>query len=180
MKVHWVSAMAVMLVGMALPLPLSARAALLLAVALVVALEVLNAALEAIVDLATETWAFPAKRAKDAAAGAVLVVALGAAAVLLDVVVHHWADVRSSRHAVVRTVVFGVPLLAFLGALLALPRRRVWLFSSGFGALACFAPLAWHAEDPGFTAVGLILLVGAGAARARQPALLDRQPPPGA
>lgn len=53
--------------------------ALVLAIALVLAFEAINTALEAVVDLAAPRFDPLAKRAKDAAAGAVLVSAIGAA-----------------------------------------------------------------------------------------------------
>ena len=53
--------------------------ALVLAIALVLALEALNTALEAVVDLASPQFHPLAKQAKDTAAGAVLIGAIGAA-----------------------------------------------------------------------------------------------------
>ena len=53
--------------------------ALVLAIALVLALEALNTALEAVVDLASPQVHPLAKQAKDTAAGAVLIGAIGAA-----------------------------------------------------------------------------------------------------
>lgn len=53
-------------------------APILLACALVLSVELLNTALEAVVDLASPGWHPLAKAAKDAAAGAVLAASLGA------------------------------------------------------------------------------------------------------
>ncbi len=50
-------------------------------IALVIGLELLNTAIEALVDLASPTFHPLAKIAKDSAAGAILLVALGSAAV---------------------------------------------------------------------------------------------------
>nr|WP_256488025.1 diacylglycerol kinase [Deinococcus sp. HSC-46F16] len=61
--------------GLGLGVPLSP---LLLACGLVLSAELLNTALEAVVDLASPEWHPLAKVAKDAAAGAVLVASLGA------------------------------------------------------------------------------------------------------
>lgn len=55
--------------------------ALILAIALVLALEAMNTAVEAVVDLASPQLHPLAKRAKDAAAGSVLLGAIGAAVV---------------------------------------------------------------------------------------------------
>ncbi|WP_126429672.1 diacylglycerol kinase family protein [Brevibacillus marinus] len=51
------------------------------AIGLVMALELVNTAIEAAVDLASEEWHAKAKAAKDAAAGAVLLAALTAAVI---------------------------------------------------------------------------------------------------
>lgn len=56
------------------------------AIGLVIALELLNTAIEAAVDLVTEEWRAKAKLAKDTAAGAVLVAAL--AAVVIGICVY--------------------------------------------------------------------------------------------
>jgi diacylglycerol kinase len=178
MKIHWVSAVAVMLVGMALPLPASARAVLLFAVILVLAAEVLNAAIEGLVDLATASWAFSAKRAKDAAAGVVLLLALGSVVLLADVLVHAWAVVEASGPAVRRTLLFGLPHLAALSALLAAPRRLLWLGPAAGLTFAFFVPLAAASEDPVFTLAALALSAGGGVARLREARLLDTKPRP--
>lgn len=70
----WAGALAL---GLALGLRVP-PAPVLLACALVLGLELLNTALEAVVDLASPEWQPLAKVAKDAAAGAVLVASLGA------------------------------------------------------------------------------------------------------
>src|SRR5260221_5974739 len=78
MKIHWVSGLAVMLVGMALELNLATRASVLFCVFVVLCMEVLNTALEAFVDLHIKEYAPQAMIAKDAAAAAVMVLAAGA------------------------------------------------------------------------------------------------------
>lgn len=175
MKIHWVSGTAVMLVGMALPFPPSARAALLFAVLLVIATEVLNAALEGIVDLATQEWMYSAKLAKDAAAGTVLVVAVGAIILLTDILWNQWRLVELNSVPVLRTVLFGVPLLVGLACGLTAAAR---LAAVGFG-VACltWAVLARHTADPVFAAVALGLIIVAADARRRRSRLLDDRPP---
>ena len=78
MRIHLLAGAAVGLVGTELPLPLASRLALHLCTALVIGAEALNSALEALVDLQTQDSRPEARRAKDAAAGAVLVLAIGA------------------------------------------------------------------------------------------------------
>jgi diacylglycerol kinase (ATP) len=64
------------------PLTAAERALLLACVAVVIAAESLNSAIEAVVDLASPGWDERARVAKDAAAGAVLAVAAGSVLVL--------------------------------------------------------------------------------------------------
>ena len=85
MKIHVLAGTAVGLLGAEVSLPPSSRLALLLAVALVVAAEMGNSALESLVDLHTRETREEARRVKDAAAGGVLVLALGAVLVAVAV-----------------------------------------------------------------------------------------------
>ena len=78
--------------GAVLRLPPAAWAVVFLAIALVVAAELLNAAVESVVDLVSPEDHPLAKRAKDIAAAAVLVAAAGAVAVGLCVAL--WAAGR--------------------------------------------------------------------------------------
>jgi undecaprenol kinase len=73
-------ALAVVVVAAALRVPPSSWALLALAIALVGAAELLNTALEALVDLVSPDDHPLAKQAKDVAAAAVLVASLGALA----------------------------------------------------------------------------------------------------
>jgi diacylglycerol kinase len=80
-RIHLAVASAVFGAAGLVPLSVAERLSLTLTVGLVLAAELFNTALEAVVDLATTTFHLQAKRAKDAAAGAVLV--LAGASVLL-------------------------------------------------------------------------------------------------
>ena len=71
---------------------------MVLCIALVMALEIVNTAIESIVDLASPEWHILAKRAKDCAAGAVYLAAFAS--------------------VVVAAIVFVPRLIAVLGALL--------------------------------------------------------------
>ena len=70
-----------LIVFVALRLPLERIALVVLVIAFVLAFEVMNTALEALVDLASPQMHPLAKAAKDAAAGAVLIAVCGAVAV---------------------------------------------------------------------------------------------------
>jgi undecaprenol kinase len=78
LAVHLAVAVVVLVLALVFRLSLWAFIAVVLLVALVLALELVNTAIEAQVDLASPEINPLAKRAKDTAAGAVLVVAIGA------------------------------------------------------------------------------------------------------
>ncbi len=79
MRVHFIIAAMVLLATLVLRLDRFYVVATIVLVALVLSLELMNTAVEAVVDLLTVTHHPLAKSAKDAAAGAVLIAAVGAA-----------------------------------------------------------------------------------------------------
>ncbi len=81
MRIHWVAAALVLAATLYLRLQRPYVIGIVLTVALVLAFELLNTAIEAVVDLLTPTQHPLAKIAKDTAAGAVLVVAFAAVVV---------------------------------------------------------------------------------------------------
>ncbi|MDU4697012.1 MAG: diacylglycerol kinase family protein [Paenibacillus sp.] len=81
LRFHCVAAVIVITAAIALSLPVRDIALLLLVIALVISLELVNTAIEAVVDLAAPEWHRLGKIAKDAAAGAVLVAAVFAIAI---------------------------------------------------------------------------------------------------
>jgi diacylglycerol kinase (ATP) len=98
MKIHVLAGTGVGLAAAELVLPLAARLALVLAVMLVVAAEMGNSALEALVDLHTKEFREEARRVKDAAAGGVLALALGAVVVAIAVGVGNSDAVETALH----------------------------------------------------------------------------------
>ena len=78
MLVHLLAAVAVLVVALALRLTLLEFALLALSIILVLFAELVNTALEAVVDLVSPEYNELARRAKDVAAGAVLVASVGA------------------------------------------------------------------------------------------------------
>lgn len=80
MKIHCLAVCAVMAAGIWGKLSASEWCICIALCASVIALELVNTAVEAVVDLVTEEKKPLAKTAKDTAAGAVLVMAIGAAA----------------------------------------------------------------------------------------------------
>jgi diacylglycerol kinase (ATP) len=118
MKLHVLAGLGVGLLGSEVALPLGARLALVVCVALVLAGEMLNSALESLVDLHTRELREEARRVKDAAAGTVLVFAAGAALVGLVVVVASWETVVEARPRILGDVLPDLALLAIAAGLL--------------------------------------------------------------
>ena len=81
MRIHLCFAIAAVILGFALRIDAPSWLAVILCICLVFSLEILNTALEALVDLVSPGYHELAKRAKDCAAGAVLVCAIGSLAV---------------------------------------------------------------------------------------------------
>lgn len=92
MRVHVIAGVIVLAAALMLRLPARDVALLLLTIAMVMTTEVINTAIEAAVDLAAPEWHELAKKAKDAAAGAVLIAA--AFAVLIGLLVF-WKPVMA-------------------------------------------------------------------------------------
>ena len=172
MKIHWGAGTAVMLVGMALDLDVAARASLLFCVFVVICMEVLNTALESFVDLHVKEYARHAMVAKDAAAAAVLVLAVCAVIVFADVLFHRWSVVLASGQSIRRTILLGAPLLAMQAAVLSTVRRPAFVLLLTTAALGCLTWLAVHAEDAVFTACATLFLVTPAIARLREPRLV--------
>lgn len=162
MKVHVLSGLMVMIVGMALPLHLSVRVSLLFSVSIVLFAEILNTALEALIDLFVTDFHRLAMLAKDAAAGGVLVFAVTTVLVLADILITEWHVVEDNLEAVARSCLFGIPLVVVEAVGLFVVRHRAWhgvrLVVSGL----LLAPLLLHSTDPIFAFVA-ILFVGIGA-----------------
>lgn len=160
MKLHVLSALMVTIVGMALPLDLSTRVALLFAVAIVFFAEILNTGLEALVDLYIGEYHRLAMLAKDAAAGGVLVLAAATVLILAEILWQRWDLVTGNLDAVWRSVRFGVPLVAVEALGLFFVRRGWIALVRAAVAGALLFPLVLHSKDPIYSglAVGLVLL----------------------
>jgi diacylglycerol kinase (ATP) len=169
MRIHLVAALLVALVASGIALGIAEQLALLLCVFLVLAAEVANSALEALVDLVTRERHDRARVAKDAGAGAVLVLATGSAAVLVAVLLHAWPEVTAARAAVWRQAALGLPLAALTGALLAPWRRpRAVDLALAVGGGALLAALAPRTTSALFTALTALLLAVAIAVAGRR------------
>jgi diacylglycerol kinase (ATP) len=87
MRFHLVAGAGVLMGAAAFQLPLTEWAALIFAITLVLLGEILNTALEVILDIVQPKWHERVGVVKDLAAGAVLVAALGAAVIAVIVFV---------------------------------------------------------------------------------------------
>ena len=171
MKVHVVSAILVGLVGSGLPLGLAEKVTLIFCVLLVFFAEILNSALETLVDLATQEFAEKARVTKDAAAAAVLVLSIGSAVIFAALVVHNWATVVANVPRIERQVLFGVPL-AGCAMLLMRDTPRPWAqdalaFVAGLGLAAVMTTWTTRVVFSAMTVGLLVLAVAAARERAR-------------
>jgi diacylglycerol kinase (ATP) len=123
MRIHLVAGVLSGSFAAAAPLGALERAAILLCTALVIAAEAGNTALEALVDLHGGPPSEPARIAKDAAAGAVLVLAAASVGVFAIVVAARWGELLDGWRALVPPASAGVGL-AGITALLLLPAGR--------------------------------------------------------
>jgi diacylglycerol kinase (ATP) len=168
MRVHLVSALLVGLVGSGIELGLAEKVTLIFCVLLIFFAEILNSALEHLVDLATRHFDEKARLTKDAAAAGVLVLATGTVVIFAAILVHNWQTVLSSGPQIARQVALGLPL-ALCVLVLVLPRpRSVWIDRLAVvGGAVLLAALAPRTASSVFTAMNAGLLIVAGAA-ARQ------------
>lgn len=170
MRIHLALGVLASAVSSLLPVGGAERALLLLAVALVVAGEAANSALEAVVDLVSPAWNARARVAKDAAAGAVLALAGGSAVVLLAVVVPAVPLLRE-RWPVLLPGVAGALTASAATVLLPSPGRRpavvdVALFATGAIGIGVVARST--VGIAGVAAAALLLALAGGAAVRRR------------
>ena len=164
MRMHIVSGLLVGLVGSGIPLGLAEKVTLIFCVLLVLFAEMLNSALEQLVDLAIQQFDEKAKLTKDIAAAAVLVLAIGTVVLFAAVLVHNAATIFANLPAIQRQVLFGVPLTFLGGALMHEQVKPVWVdVLLGLAALALWALLTSWTESEVFSAMTLGLLAVCGA-----------------
>jgi diacylglycerol kinase (ATP) len=173
MRVHLVSALLVGLVGSGISLGLAEKVTLIFCVLLIFFAEILNSALEHLVDLATRHFDEKARLTKDAAAAGVLVLALGTVVIFAAILVHNWETVARSGPQIARQVGLGLPLAACVTGLVLPHPRPVWAdvlaFVTGGLLLGALAP---HSTSSVFTAMdaGLLFVAGAAARQRRREA----------
>ncbi len=176
MRIHLALGVLASAAASLVPLPGPERALLLLAVALVVAGEAANSALEAVVDLVSPAWNERARVAKDAAAGAVLALAGGSLVVLLAVAVPAVPLLRE-RWPALAPGVAGALAASIATGFLPAPGRRpaavdvVLLMAGAVG----IAAVARSADAVAGVAAAALLLALAGGAAVRRRRGVDRE-----
>lgn len=148
MRLHVGAGILVGLVGSGIPLGLAEKVTLIFCVLLVLFAEILNTALEQLVDLAIQQFDEKARITKDAAAAGVLVLAGGTVVIFAAMLVHNWITITSRVPEIVRQVLFGLPLTACAGLMMMAIRKPFWLdvlaFLVAFGLSV--ALVSWSAS----------------------------------
>lgn len=170
MRMHIIAGLLVGLVGSGIPLGLAEKVTLIFCVLLVLFAEMLNSALEQLVDLAIQQFDEKAKLTKDIAAAGVLVLAIGTVVIFAAVLVHNADVIFAHPEAIERQVLLGVPLTFFGGALMHEQRKPAWVdVLLGLGAFGTWAVTASWTQSLVFSGMTLgLLVVCAGAAVSRQ------------
>ncbi|HEY0882385.1 MAG TPA: diacylglycerol kinase family protein [Archangium sp.] len=170
MRMHIISGLLVGLVGSGIRLGLAEKVTLIFCVLLVLFAEMLNSALEQLVDLAIQQFDEKAKLTKDIAAAAVLVLAIGTVVLFAAVLVHNAETISANLPAIQRQVTFGVPLVFLGGALMHEQAKPRWLDAVlALAALGLWGVITSWTESQVFSAMTLgLLLVCANAAWRRQ------------
>lgn len=159
MKIHVVSGVLVAMVGSGIPLGLAEKVTLLFCVLLIFFAEILNTALESLVDLHTQDFRELARITKDTAAAGVLVLSAGTVLLFATILVYNRATIATHGAAIARQTLFGVPLAIVVGRLLGRTPRAAaadhGLFALG---VASMAALWMRTESDVFSFVALLLL----------------------
>ncbi len=165
MRMHVIAGLLVGLVGSGIPLGLAEKVTLIFCVLLVLFAEMLNSALEQLVDLAIQQFDEKAKLTKDIAAAGVLVLAIGTVVIFAAVLVHNTDVIFANPDAIQRQVLVGVPLTFFGGALMHEQRKPWWADGLlALGAFGAWAATASWTESLVFSGMTFGLLVVCGAA----------------
>ena len=174
MKVHMLSATLVSLVGSGIPLGLAEKVTLIFCVLFMFFAEILNSALEALVDLHTKEYDEHARIAKDAAAAGVLVLALGTVVIFSALLFHNLEIIRAQVPAIIRQVALGLPLTFCVAVLMRRKMRPLWqdtvFFAIGMGFWAAILPRTASSVFSAMTMGLLIVSVSAALQRRKEAA----------
>ena len=178
MRIHLICAILVGLVGSGIPLGLAEKVTLIFCVLLIFFAEILNTALEQLVDLTIQEFDEKARIVKDAAAAGVFVLALGTVAIFAAILAYNWETVTSHAGDVGRQFLVGIPLAA-CAALLIMDWKRPKPAASDILLFACatllFTASAIRSTSYVFSSMTYALVIVSGAAawqrrRAARPA----------
>jgi diacylglycerol kinase (ATP) len=160
MRVHLVAGLWVGLLGAAVPLGVAERIALVLCVFLVLSAEVANSALEALVDLVTRERDERARIAKDAGAGAVLILAACSVAVLAVVLLHAAPVLRAAWPTLWRHALLGAGIsVAMAGLLTEWRRARIVDHLLSLAGAVLLVPASLHTRSAIFTCLAVLVFV---------------------
>ena len=118
MRMHVLAAVLVSLVGSGIPLGLAEKVTLIFSVLIIFFAEILNTALEQLVDLAVQQFDEKARLTKDIAAAGVLVLGIGTAVIFAAILAHNGETLLSHIEQIERQVLLGVPLTIGVGVLM--------------------------------------------------------------
>ncbi len=170
MRVHLLAGMLVGLVGSGIPLGLAEKVTMIFCVLMIFFAEILNSALEQLVDLAVQQFDEKARLTKDAAAAGVLVLAIGTVVIFAAIVVHNAEVISTHAPQIERQVAIGLPLTLLTGVLMRPRNHSRWLNTAlVLAGLGLIAVLARWSESYVFSAMTFgLLMLAAAAARSRR------------
>ncbi len=157
-RIHRLSAIAVSQFACVVALGTAQRLAIILCIALVLSSELINSAVEAAVDLATKDWNGEAGRAKDVAAGAVLVAAIAAVLAFAEILGETFHPLLDACRRHPQRAFTAVALLAF-ASLPALPISQKLRRAGLLGAFAAaLSEVFWTSSYVFLLATALLLI----------------------
>jgi len=170
MRIHVTAAVLVSLVGSGISLGLAEKVTLIFCVLFMFFAEILNSALEHLVDLAVQEVHENARSSKDAAAAGVLVLAIGTVVIFAAILVHNWEAVASHGPEIRRQVLLGIPVAATCALLMMdvakSPAVDAGLFLIGCGLLAVLT--SWSTSYVFSSMTFGLLIVAGDSARLRR------------
>lgn len=157
MKIHVLAALFILLLGLIFPFDAISRSIVLLCIALVLFSEVMNTAMEAIVDLYTGETHRLAQIAKDAAAGGVLLLAISSVFIFLGILIHHQDAILASPDLPLKmALIFSVVILQTFSLFIRLP--GVVQFILQLVAVALLVSLTMIGREPIFGTAAFMLM----------------------
>ena len=170
MRVHLVSGLLVGLVGVGMPLGLAEKVTLLFCVMLVFFAEILNTALEELVDLAIQQFDEKARVVKDTAAAGVLVLSIGTVVIFSAILVYNREFLVTHTAQIGPRLLLGFAMAGCVALLIAdRPKSRIVDGVLFVAAAGLYAPTVPGSYSYVFSAItfGLLLLALAAARQRR-------------